>query len=64
MSMSSQRRYRKDIAGVVSLKRLKNRTTRVIPALPWNGRNPEATYGGFRVKHGMTCCIVVTGMLH
>jgi hypothetical protein len=52
-------------ASVLSLRRLNNRTTRVFPAkhvpAKAGSRNPEATYGGFRVKHGMTYCMVIYG---
>ena len=52
-------------ASVVSLKRLNNKATRVIPVLPkGKDRNPEGTYGRFRVKHGMTYCMVITRTLH
>ena len=53
---------------VVSLRRLNNTATRVIPAkhdpAKAGSRNPEAIYGGFRVKHGMTYCMVITVTLH
>ena len=50
---------------VVSLKRFNNKATRIIPVLPkGKDRNPEGTYGRFRVKHGMTYCMVIARTLH
>ena len=53
---------------VVSLKRLKNKAARVIPAkhvpAKAGSRNPEGRYGRFRVKHGMTYCMVIARTLH